>query len=338
MNYPFLIAMLIALLSTLNAEEALAIQTVNSNAVPVSQKLNGEAVTPKTIAGVRRALIACSLPGDEIHLEQFKESITLIRSSLIKKFGFDDSNVRIQFGRSEDDAEPDDWKTHGRSTKEELLKEASTLVKETTDADTTWVFLIGHSYFDGKSVFYNVPDVDIKHEEFAASFKELKGSSVFFICTPASGYFIKGLSQANRVVITSSEANAETNGSIFHTHLAKTLEAILPGNEFDFDNDGKVTLVDLYIKTTRDMVDEYLTGSESPLYPTEHPNIDDNGDGRGTELQINYLTPEQGGRMGKKLRKRKNQDGPIAAQSPLLFDIKESRTDKADLSPTKQTN
>jgi cyclophilin family peptidyl-prolyl cis-trans isomerase len=248
----------------------------------------------------------------------------MIRSALIEKFGFEESNIRIQFGRDEEDPEPDQWKTDGRATKDELLKEAEQLVANTTDDDTAWVFLLGHTYYDGSTVFFNVPDIDIQHQEFTSSFEKLKGSSVFFICTPASGHFIKGLSQKNRIVITATEAEWETNGSIFHIHLSKTLASILPTPEFDCDDDGTVTLVDLYIKTTRDMVDAYL-GGETPLYPTEHPNFDDNGDGKGSELQANFLTPEQGGQMGTKRRKQSHKDGALASQNPLFFKLEKAR-------------
>ena len=243
---------------------------------------------------------------------------------MIEKFGFDESKIRIQFGRNEEDPEHEDWETHGRSTKDELLNEAAQLVADSTENDTTWVFLLGHTYFDGKTVFFNVPDTDITHQEFTSSFENLKGSSAFFICTPASGHFIKGLSQSNRVVITATEAEWETNGSIFHIHLANTLESITQTPEFDFDKDGKVTLVDVFIKATRDMVDAYL-GAETPLYPTEHPNFDDNGDGRGSELQIDYLTPEQGGQMGMKRSQKTWKDGGAARKSPLPFKSEVSR-------------
>ena len=124
-------------------------------------------------------------------------------------------------------------------------------------------------------------------------------------------------------MISATEADWETNGSIFHIHLAKTLASILPTPEFDLDEDGNVTLVDLYIKATRDMVDAYL-GAETPIYPTEHPNFDDNGDGHGSELQVNYLTPEQGGQMGTKRQKQNFKDGVLAAQAALPFKLKKS--------------
>ena len=62
----------------------------------------------------------------------------------------------------------------------------------------------------------------------------------------------------------------------------------------DVDKDGRLSLFDVYLWTARETAQDYVTGM---LLATEHSLIDDTGDGRGTEVQINYLTEEQGGRL-----------------------------------------
>src|SRR5579863_10378923 len=82
-------------------------------------------------------------------------------------------------------------------------------------------------------------------------------------------------------------------------------------------SDLNLTLFDLYIAVARNVVDRYIKGE---FLPTEHALLDDNGDGRGTELQIDYLTEAQGGRFkeGTPPRPRKeNADGALAARIPL---------------------
>ncbi len=55
--------------------------------------------------------------------------------------------------------------------------------------------------------------------------------------------------------------------------------------------------------------------------PTEHALLDDNGDGRGTEVQLDYLDPELGGRarLGWRPRLKPSADGALAA--PVEFRI-----------------
>ena len=269
----------------------------------------------------RRALIVVGLPGDDEHQEQFVESTTQIHTALIDRFGFAEDNIRIQFGRGEDAPELDTIPIAGRATREEIAAEAKTLTAATTADDEAWVFVIGHSYWDGKKSHFNIPDRDLTHEQFGKLFTELAGSqSLFFICTPASGFYIRGLSKPNRIVISATEDAAETNASLYHTALAKTLTDINTGPEFDLDKDGTVSIFDFYIKSTQNLSDIYLK-NEPPLIATEHPQLDDNGDGKGSELQVDYLTMRQGGRSdsNRKRRLRKFTDGAIAATVQMPF-------------------
>jgi len=67
----------------------------------------------------------------------------------------------------------------------------------------------------------------------------------------------------------------------------------------------------------RDVAQRYL---DDMLISTEHALLDDNGDGRGTELHIDYLTPEQGGRAERDKRRpkvRPNRDGRVSANLAL---------------------
>ena len=274
-------------------------------------------------AAERRALIICGLTGSEEYREQFSDSIRQIRTALIDRMGFEEKQVRVQFGLGEDEEPIEDLPRDGNATREEIAAEAKQLVAAAGDEDTTWVFVVGHAYFDGKSVFLNIPDADITHKQFASLFAKLKGQSAFFISTPVSGFYIRHLAKKNRVVMTSTEADIETNGSIYDMALAKTFSEISTDASFDLDKNGSVTVLDLYIKAAQNLVDLYYE-NDPPLIPTEHPQIDDDGDGRGSELQIDYLTMEQGGRSDSKRKRRirKFRDGKLAAMVPLGLESK----------------
>src|SRR5204863_2198779 len=119
------------------------------------------------------------------------------------------------------------------------------------------------------------------------------------------------------VVISATEADLEVNETLFAAALADVLTTPPEGADFDADRDGKRTLFDLYIAIARNIVARYL---DEELLPTEHSQLDDNGDGRGTEVQIDYLTEKQGGRAkeGKAPPPRKeHSDGALAARTVL---------------------
>jgi hypothetical protein len=72
--------------------------------------------------------------------------------------------------------------------------------------------------------------------------------------------------------------------------------------------------LDLYLAVVRGVMMIYKSQEN---IPTEHAQLDDNGDGRETELQTDYLEPELGGRA---------QEGVIPPVRPLADGALAART------------
>ncbi len=252
----------------------------------------------KSEVAVKRALIVCGLSGDAAHHKLFAESVTKLHDGLTKQLGFAASEVQVLFGDEPIESDTELLKVAPRSTRAELERAAAGLREKLQADDTLWVIVLGHSHYDGKHSWLNLPGPDIQQLEFAKLFADLKArEQVFFMTTPTSGYYIKPLSAKGRVVITATETDWETNETEFPHELARVLSAPPAAKEFDIDEDGSITLFDLYVTVARNLAQSYL---ERELLATEHPLLDDNGDGRGTEVQINFLTEEQGGRAKAK--------------------------------------
>jgi hypothetical protein len=277
-------------------------------------------------AGTKRALILCGHPGDKDHRQAFAATVEKLHKSLVDHYGFTPAQIRVQFGApvAEGDG-PVLAGTRGSATREEIEAAAHELREALQPEDTLWVIVMGHSHFDGKHSFFNIPGPDLHQQDFGKLFAGLNcREQVFFITIPTSGYYIKPLSAKGRVVIAATEADLEVNETLYAAALAEVLATSPATTEFDVDGDGQFTLFDLYIVLARNIVMRYL-GDE--LLPTEHSQLDDNGDGRGTELQIDYLTEKQGGRAkeGKAPPPRKaNADGALAARIilPLVLQPK----------------
>lgn len=250
--------------------------------------------TKSETAGTKRALILCGLSGDATHHKLFAETVSKLHTGLSQQLGFAAGDVQVLFGdeAQESDAEP--IKSARRATREELEKTVAELREKLRPEDTVWILVLGHSHYDGKHSWLNLPGPDIQQTDFAELFADVKArEQVFVITTPTSGFFVKPLSAKGRVVITATEADWETNETEFPHELARMLSEPPPAKEFDIDQDGRGTLFDLYVTVVRNLAQSYL---ERELLATEHPLLDDNGDGRGTEVQIDYLTVDQGGR------------------------------------------
>lgn len=255
----------------------------------------GDTQPAETPAGTKHALILCGLPGDKAHEIAFAETIEKLRQSLVARCGFAGADVHVQFGGlATEGAGSGLTGIQGKGTREEIASEAAELRKALKPQDILWVIVMGHAYYDGKHSHFNIPGPDMNEQEFGKLFAGMAArEQVFFITIPASGFYIKPLSAKGRVVITATEADRGGNETVFPMALAEVLTNPPQAADFDVDGDGRATLFDFYIVVTLNVIERYL---KDEFLPTEHALLDDNGDGRGKELQIDYLTEAQGGR------------------------------------------
>src|SRR5262249_11359358 len=155
------------------------------------------------------------------------------------------------------------------------------LRKRASGDDTLWVIVLGHTHFDGRHSHLNIPGPDLDAREFGKLFEGLKArEQLFLITTAASGFFIKPLAANGRTVIAAHEPDQEVNETIFPHVLAEVLSA--PPEGTDRDKDGKISVLELYLAVVSSVMKRYVDAED---LPTEHAQLDDNGDGRGSELQ-----------------------------------------------------
>jgi hypothetical protein len=300
----------------------------------------------ETQSGDKWALIICGIPGDEEHHTLFSKTIESLHESLTKQLGFAAANIRIQFGSEPiEEDRPAVANAQGMATRSELAAEVDGLRKELQPSDSLWVFVFGHAHYDGQKAYLNLPgagegELDIHEDDFAKLFQDIQAAQqVFFVTTPVSGFLIRPLSAKGRIIVTATEADREVNETLFHAALVETLAEPPEKKEFDVDGDEQISLFDLYINVTQNVARRY---SAETLLSTEHAQLDDNGDGRGTELQLDYLTEEEGGRSADGAdppRIRPNSDGYLAQQIllPLEFPEPAEEEPAEDAQPTPVT-
>jgi hypothetical protein len=274
----------------------------------------------------KRAIILCGLSGDTDHHMLFSKTVADLHEGLCKNLGFAPSDVLVLFGDKPEAADSEVIKSAQRATREDVEKSVAAVRAQLKAEDTLWVIVLGHAHYDGKYAWLNLPGPDIQQFEFAKLFYGLQQSQqVFWVTTPASGQFIKTLSAKGRVVISATDVDWETNETEFPQELAKVLFSPPEYKEIDVDQDGIISLLDIYVKVTQNLAQAYL---DRELLATEHPLLDDNGDGRGTEIQIDFLTVQQGGRLKRRKpameSKVSTSDGQLANSIAIPFMLSES--------------
>ena len=252
-------------------------------------------VSDDTTPPDRWLLVLSGLPGDEEH-----EALLTTAAIQIAKFAPDvlrvsSKNVRVLLG---DKNMQNRWpKEMGESstgnppsicTEESLasmVKQLSPMIREQSEV---FVFVLGHGHLQGRLAQWNISGPDLDQNQFADIFKGLPTKHLYLWLTQGcSGYWIKSMSAPGHVVMSATEAGEELTG----TEMAFALGAVFEGNAEhsslkDTDEDGKVSLLDLYLATCVEIHQRFVTGN---WLATEHGQLDDNGDGRSSEIQEHYL-------------------------------------------------
>ncbi len=304
-----------------------------------SADLTGAVDQPRASApasrGTPRAMIICGHPGDESHRDMYAQSVQKLHDGLTGRYGFSAEHVRVRFGSKQG---PSDQAAisfnRGLSTRKAIEADVAQLREQIQPEDVLWVIVLGHAHFDGRHAFLNLPGPDIRADEFGKLFRGIQcREQVFLITTPVSGFFIKPLSAQGRIVISATEADQEVNETLFHLPLADVLSDPPSDEEYDQDRDGKVTVLDLYLTVVRRVMQMY---ADEKSIPTEHAQLDDNGDGWETELQRNYLEEELGGlaKEGVIRQIKPKADGALAAQTVMNISPIPESTETPDDIPT----
>lgn len=174
-----------------------------------------------------------------------------------------------------------------------------------------WLVLIGHGTFDGKEARFNLRGTDVSATELAAWLKPFHRPQVIIDTTAASAPFLNRLSATNRVVITATRSGNELN----FAHFGRYFAAALDDPQSDLDQDGQTSLLEAFLSAAAHLADFYKT--EGRL-ATEHPLIDDNGDGLGTPAEW-----FRGVRAVKRPKEGGALDGTRAQQVHLVLSAEE---------------
>jgi hypothetical protein len=270
---------------------------------------------PSAASGTRRALIICGLPGDDEHRVLYAGAVEKMSRALVDRCGFAATDVWVRFGTEPADGDGPALKgSRGLSTRENVEADTEAIRKVSTADDGVWVIVLGHGHLDGRRSHLNLPGPDLSDQAFGRLFEGIKGKEqVFLITTSASGFFLRPLAGPGRIAISATEADQEVNETLFPIALADTLAA--PPPEADRDKDGALSVFELYLAIVADVTRRYV---EDELIPTEHAQLDDNGDGRGTELQRAFLPPESGGEAEVVKEKSKSKSKAREKVEPKL--------------------
>lgn len=217
-------------------------------------------------------LAVAGLGGDPAYTEEFLAWGLRIRSAALERFGMAAEQVVVL---SEDPAM--DPAVDGRSDREGVEGAVAAMADRLGPRDRVLVVLFGHGSFRGDEARFNLPGPDLNAVEWRALLERFGDREVALVnAASASGPFVQAVAGPGRTVITATRTGGERNETQFGRFFAEALE----GEDADLDKDGMLSLLEAFTYARAEVARWY---EESNLLLTEHAQLDDNGDGEGSE-------------------------------------------------------
>lgn len=186
------------------------------------------------------------------------------------------------------------------------------LAKKVQPDDSFWLLTLGHGDYDGQHARFHVSGRDPIETDWPRWLADVKcREQVLWLTHSASGWLVKPLSKPGRVVIAATEAAAEVNETEFPYALAKVLAG--PAKDSDADGDGQVSLAELFPKVVAATNERFTMDKR---LPTEHAQLDDDGDGRGSEELQSPNTDDAAAKNAK------SKDGALSRTILLPWPVK----------------
>ncbi len=209
-------------------------------------------------------LIVSGLSGDPAFKRSFQQITTTVRDAARSRWNVADSSLIVLT----EDSVPTAL-SRGRSTRDAVAKAFTTLSTRVQPGDVLLVLLLGHGSGEGPGSKVNLPGPDATAADYATWIAGFSRQSVVFVnAATGSGDFVPALEGPGRVVVTATRSAVEKNESVFAGFFAKALSS----DESDGDKDGRVSVLEAFQFTTREVGKVYET---SGRMQTEHARLSD---------------------------------------------------------------
>ena len=207
-------------------------------------------------------LVITGVGGEPKYTQQFDEWARKLVDAARSKHGVPAANIA--------------YLPEKQSQKANVEKAFADLAARSKAGDPVLIVLIGHGSAEGGEPRFNLMGPDLNAKDYARLLDALQGRKIAIINgASSSGAFLEALTERGRTVITATRSGMERNETIFPKFFAEAYA----GTGADTDKDGKVSLLEAYTYTTKE-VDRWY--KEQNRMVTEHAQLDDDGDGKGT--------------------------------------------------------
>jgi hypothetical protein len=222
--------------------------------------------------GATHVLLVTGLSGDQHFADEYRTVARTLYDTARAQWHVADSSL-IYLAET---PSVDPTRVHGPATSANIAAAFATLARRVDTGDVVLVFVLGHGSGEGDHEVVNIPGPDATAHDYAGWVAELRPATVVFVnASSGSGDFLPVLAGPNRVVITATTGAFERNESLFGGYFVQGLTDSVA----DADKDGRISVLEAFDFATAAVARAYQS---TQRLQTEHAELDDNGDGRGS--------------------------------------------------------
>lgn len=242
--------------------------------------------------------------GTPAYEQQYRAWGMRLQSALVERLGNPSDRV-YHLAEKLSDSDSEIWGI-SLDTIRELFADLSLRV---TESDDLYVYLIGHGSYIKKESKFLIPGQDLKAEELDRLLDTVRSRRTIVLNgTSSSAGFINVLSGEGRVICTATKSVVEVNATEFMRFFIESIEE----GGADRDHDERISFLEA-CQQAADLTATWYLGES--LLATEHPILDDNGDGLGSRLPLS--DPGGFALFGVAISEVSRDDGALAASCYL---------------------
>ena len=216
------------------------------------------------------AVIFGGAAADETYQAQFRQWTLKLHEILVRDYGYPPDYITLLLGTGD----PEALEIAGPCRLETVLETMGRLRKKVQPGDQITIFFVGHGTSDDQDAKFVIVGPDITGTKFAEILEGFSDQDIAVVNTTSSSHpFCTALSAPGRVIVCATRSAAERYDTIFARFLLEALES----HAADRDKNRRVSLFEVFLYV-REKVKTWYTDQDR--LPSEHPTLDDNGDGR----------------------------------------------------------
>ncbi len=220
--------------------------------------------------------------GEVEYSQRFRMWSTRLRETLVREIGAAPERI-FHLAEPETESAPKD-RTIRKSSIEAVFQ---SLASTATEHDVVYVYLIGHGSYLNRTSRFLIPGPDLTAEDLNKMLELLNVRQLVVLNgTSSSAGYINMLSAPNRIICTATKSATERNATRFIGFFVEALE----DGSADRDRDERISVLESFHQAAELTATWYEVEG---LIATEHPILDDNGDGLGSRLPIQDIVFSQ---------------------------------------------